>query len=504
MRLFGFKISRPEDEKKEEIVSFAPPTNTDGAINVGTALGGSYGTIFDVTGQIDSESTLVTAYRSLAQQPEVATAIDEIVNDAINVSDDENVVDIITDDVDVSDNVKKRIAEEFEQAIELLDFGNNAYEIFSRWYVDGRINYHVMIDRDNIKEGIQELRYLDPRKLRLVREIEDKRTDVSGVPLRQVKNEYYMYSESGFGSSTNTSSMSDGSVNGYKVSKDSIIRVTSGVQSEDNSMILSHLHKAMKHINQLRMLENAAVIYTITRAPERRIFYIDVGNLPKAKAEQYLHDMMTKHKNKLVYDSSTGSVANQKNMMTMTEDFWFPRREGSRGTEIDTLAGGQGLLDNEFLNYFLTRVHKALNVPTSRMEPETMYAFGRVSEISREEVRFSKFIRRLRARFSNLFDEILERQLILKGVITPEEWPSIKTKLRYKYNMDNYFEELKKAEIIKERVMALREMEDIIGDYVSKDWARRNILRQSDDDIKQMDKELEIERENEPEEFEED
>lgn len=494
MRIFGFEIKRPEEE---EVQSFAPPLNDDGALTVGTALGGSYGTYFDIAGTASDEANLITKYRQLAQQPEVSTAIDEIVNDAINVGVDDEVVTVVTDDIEVGPGVKNKIADEFKNVLKLLDFSNNGYDIFSKWYIDGRINYHVMVDPENLKEGIKELRYLDPRKLKLIREMDDQKIDASGIPLKRIKNEYYMYAEQGFATQSKTSSAND--VQGYRVAKDSIVKCTSGILSEDNSLVLSHLHKSMRHINQLRMLENAAVIYTITRAPERRIFYIDVGNLPKAKAEQYLHDMMTKHKNKLVYNSSTGDVSDQKHMMTMTEDFWFPRREGSRGTEIDQLPAGQGLLDEGFLDYFLKRVHKSLGVPQSRMEPEGMYAFGRVSEISREEVKFSKFIRRLRNRFSILFDEILEKQLILKGVITPEEWPAIKDAIRYDFNQDSYFEELKEMEVLRERVNTLREMEEMVGTYVSKEWARKTILRQTDEEIKEIKDQIEVEKKEEPE-----
>lgn len=850
MHIFGYEIKRKED-KEEQIKSFAPPINDDGAVNVeSTAVGGAYGYFLDIEGTAKTESELVTKYRSMSMQPEVQQAIDEIVNEAINIDYKERSIEIVLDDVDVADKVKETIIEEFDSILRLLDFSNQGYEIFQRFFVDGRINYHVIIDEKNLKKGIVELRYLDPRKVRLIRESDSSERDKnSGIPIRRTKKEYYMYSENGFGTSMNTSSADMQSQTGYRIAKDSIARITSGLMNETQTLVLSHLHRSIKPLNQLRILEDATVIYTLTRAPERRIFYVDVGNLPKAKAEQYLSDMMNRHKNKLNYNSSTGEIGDQRKFMcydlgtkiplldgrtlelreiikehgkgkenwvyscdpvtgkfypgpvswagitktdaevvkvtfdngksvictpdhkfpvwgkgfveaqhltpedsiipgyrrskkvtenstleyeqiyknetgkwefthrevskwkkevglyeefvydaknqtknkgvvhhknfnhknnnpsnlvnmnhkdhldyhksistilyndefysiekycaepqydlkksvdfinvhsnliddwralnegrnpsgrnvdelifthkdisritkksgyktwkitkpnsqteiienlnqycrenglnrsnikrdygskgyraevlknhritsvekleerktvgsisvdnnetyhshhtylldagvytknTMTEDFWFPRREGSRSTEIDTLPGGaSSLTDNENLLYFQKKLYKSLSVPVSRLETENMYNFGRVSEITRDELRFSKYIRRLRARFSNIFDVLLEKQLILKGILTPEEWKEIKDYIRYNYMKDNYFEELKQMEIIREKISTLRDIEDNVGRYFSREWVQKNILFMNETEIKDMKIDIDKER----------
>jgi hypothetical protein len=499
VKIFGFEIRREEDEIGNQPVSFAEPINDDGAITVGNAMGGFYSTILDMEGTAKTESELVTKYRGMAMQPEIAQAIDEVVNEAINVDLDTDVVNIVLDNTDLPDKVKEKISEEFDNILSLFDFSNNGYDIFSKFYVDGRINYHIIINEKNLKDGIQELRYVDPRKLKLIREMDKKEKDPhSGIPVKRVKNEYYMYSENGFGGDKGGSQQSG--TMGYKISKDSIARVTSGVLNENNSLVLSYLHPAIKPLNQLRMLEDATIIYTLTRAPERRIFYIDVGNLPKSKAEQYLRDMMVRHKNKLQYNSSTGEITDARKMMTMTEDFWFPRRGGERSTEVDTLAGGSaaGLTDDTNMQYFQRKLYKSLKVPLSRLEPETMYSFGRVSEITRDELKFSKFVKRLRSRFSSLFTQILERQLVLKGIMTPEEFYEVKTFIRYDFIVDNYFEELKEAEIVRERMETLRQTEDTIGVYYSKEWVRKNVLQMSDEEIKEMQKQMDAEKAEEP------
>ena len=493
---FGFEVRRKEN--KEDIPrSFAPPLNDDGAVNVeSTAVGGAYGYFLDIEGTAKTESELVTRYRSMAMQPEVQQAVDEIVNEAINIDFNERAVEIVLEDVEISDKVKESITEEFDNVLRLLDFSNQGYDIFQRFFVDGRINYHVIIDEKNLKSGIVELRYLDPRKIRMIRENDSSERDKNtGIPIRKTKKEYFMYSESGFGSSVSNPGGDMQSQTGYKISKDSIARVTSGLMNETQSLVLSHLHRSIKPLNQLRILEDATVIYTLTRAPERRIFYVDVGNLPKAKAEQYLSDMMNRHKNKLNYNSTTGEIGDQRRFMTMTEDFWFPRREGSRSTEIDTLPGGSSsLTDNENLAYFQRKLYKSLGVPVSRLEPENMYSFGRVSEMTRDELRFSKFIRRLRTRFSILFDTVLEKQLILKGILTPEEFKEIKDFIRYDFMKDNYFEELKQMEILREKISTLRDVEDNVGRYFSREWVQKNVLFMSDDDIKDMKKDIDKER----------
>jgi hypothetical protein len=494
--LFGFEIKRTKE--KDEVESFAPKLNDDGAINVeATATGGSYGHFLDIEGNAKTEGELVTRYRSMSLQPEIQQAVDEVVNEAISVDTNERVVSLVLDDVEMPEKIKKQMIEEFDQILRLFDFSNQGYDIFQRFYVDGRINYHVIIDEDKPKKGILEMRYLDPRKIRFIRETDSSKThDKTGVAIKKIKKEYYMYSETGFGTSNAIGTANQG-VNGFRIAKDSIARVTSGIMNENQSMVLSHLHRAIKPLNQLRTIEDANVIYTLTRAPERRIFYVDVGNLPKAKAEQYLADMMARHKNKLSYNSSTGEMSDQRNFMTMTEDFWFPRREGNRSTEVDTLAGGASLSDNDQLPYFQKKLFKSLVVPVSRLDPESQFSFGRVSEMSREEIKFGKFVRRLRSRFSILFDIVLEKQLILRGILTPDEWDEIKDYVRFDFMKDNYFEELKQMEILRERMNTLREVEEHVGKYFSREYVQRNVLFMTDEEIEEMAKQIDKERKEE-------
>lgn len=495
MKLFGFEIKRFEDGVENQHPSFAEPQNDDGALNLGSAVGGSYGMLWDIEGTAKSEAELVTRYRGMMLNPEIQQAVDEIVNEAINVDSLDEVVKIVLDDTGLPDRVKDRVIEEFDNVLSLLDFSNQAYDIFSKFYVDGRLNYHVIIDEKDLRRGILELRYLDPRKVRLVREMDDQPIPGQGAQaatLKQIRKEYYIYSESGFGTSSVTNYTT--SISGLKIARDSIVRVTSGIVNESNTVVLSHLHRAIKSLNQLRMLEDATVIYTITRAPERRIFYVDVGNLPKAKAEQYLHDMMARHKNRVTYDPATGEVRDDRKMMTMTEDYWFPRREGNRSTEVETLQGGAGLGEDRNLPYFQNKLYKSLNVPVARLQPETMYSFGRGSEITREELKFSKFVKRLRARFSILFDRCLERQLVLKGVMTPEDWAVIRDKIRYDFMKDNFFEELKETEILREKLNTLNEVEPLVGKYFSREWIIKHVLFMSDDEMRQMQKEMDAER----------
>jgi hypothetical protein len=494
-KLFGFEIKRNNKDEYQPS-SFAAPQNDDGAVNVeATATGGSYGYFLDIEGTAKNESELVTRYRSMALQPEVQQAVDEVVNESISVSANQKVVTIVLDGVELPDKVKSAILEEFENVLHLLDFSNQGYDIFQRFFVDGRINYHIIIDESNLRKGIQELRYLDPRKVRLIRENDSSTADrQTGLPLKRIKSEYFMYSDGGFGVSSSGGSASSQVTNGYKIAKDSIARVTSGLMNENQSLVLSHLHRAIKPLNQLRVLEDATVIYTLTRAPERRIFYVDVGNLPKAKAEQYLADMMARHKNKLQYNSSTGEMSDSRKFMTMTEDFWFPRREGNRSTEVDSLPGGASLGDNDNLAYFQKKLYKSLGVPVSRLESENSYSFGRVSEMTRDEMRFGKFVRRLRTRFSILFDIILEKQLILKGVLTPDEWKDIKDEVRYDFMKDSYFEELKEMEILKEKIGTIREMEEQVGKYFSRQWVQKNVLFMSETETMEMQAQIAAER----------
>ena len=490
VKLFGFEIGRAETEeqKSARIPAFAPPEREDGALEI--APGGMYGTYVDLEGTAKTEAELVHRYRDMAMQPECDQAIDDIVNEAITYSEDEPSVQIVLDKTGLSEQMQKKIRIEFEYIQQLLEFNNEAYQIFRRWYIDGRSYYHVMIDESAPEKGIQELRYIDPRKIRKVRE-KSKKNGINrdtrlpgqnglfenmGGPF----NEYFLYSPRGLTTSNQ----------GIKISKDSIVHVTSGITDQKGKLVLSHLHKAVKPLNQLRMLEDATVIYRLARAPERRIFYIDVGNLPKQKAEQYLRDMMVKHKNRLVYDASTGEVRDDRKFMTMLEDFWLPRREGGRGTEITTLPGGQNLGEMDDVEYFRKRLYKALHVPVTRMEAENQFNLGRATEISRDEVKFAKFVGRLRLRFSRLFQEILYTQLTLKGILKPSEWDLIKDQINYDYLHDNHFSELKFTEVLENRIRILNELDPFVGRYYSTEYVRREILRQSEKEIDEIDAQI--------------
>ena len=501
MELFGFEIKRRKEDNKN-VQSFTEPANDDGAVNV-AAAGGAVSSFIDLEGTAKSEAELVQKYRGMISQPEVQQAVDDIVNEVVNISSTDKPIECVTDDLDLPDNIKKRIREEFDNVLKLLDFANQGYDTVQKWYVDGRVNYHVMIDETAPKKGIQELRFVDPRKLRKVREYAKDKAGTNGNNgfTKRVKNEYYIYNDKGFHKNSGQISqgfdLNNSNQTGLRIAKDSIVHCNSGVLNENNTLVLSHLHKAMKPLNQLRMMEDAVVIYRISRAPERRIFYIDVGNLPKMKAEQYLRDMMTKHKNRLTYDMTTGDVRDDRRHMSMTDDFWLPRREGGRGTEITTLPGGQNLGEMEDVLYFQKRLYKALNVPISRLESDTGFSLGRASEISRDEIKFGKFIRRLRARFSILFDKILEKQLILKGVIAPEEWASIQASIRYDYMVDNHFEELKESEMLQNRLQILRDIDEYKGEYFSKNWIRKKVLFMNEDEIEDIDKQIDDEKQNE-------
>lgn len=488
MKLFGFEIKR----QTEEPVSFAPKTTDDGAVVV--SEGGIYGTYVDLDGSIRTEAELVNKYREMAAHPEVDMAVDDIVNEVITQEPETQLVELILDEIELPDRIKKIFIEEFKDVLGLLEFTNLGYEIFRRWYVDGRLYYHVIIDEQNPKNGISELRYIDPRKIRKVRQVK-KKGIADNVPLNQMSGEYYIYNDKGFAKTSGNSSIPSNSVGGIKIAKDSIVQCTSGLTSANGDLVQSYLHKAIKPLNQLRSMEDSLVIYRISRAPERRIFYIDVGNLPKAKAEQYLRDIMIKFKNKLVYDAATGEIRDDRKFMTMLEDFWLPRREG-RGTEITTLPGGQNLGQMDDVIYFQKKLYKSLNVPVSRLDPEMQFNFGRATEITRDEVKFSKFTNRLRNKFGTLFTKILERQLILKGIITAEEWDDIKDSIRYKFSQDNYYAELKETEILRDRITMLRDIDDYAGKYYSHEWIRRNVLRQSDEEMEEIDEQIEQEQDN--------
>jgi len=488
MELFGFEIKRSDQNEKEQLQAIVPNTQEDGATEI--APGGMYGTYIDLEGSAKSEGDLVTKYREMALQPECDMAIEDIVNDAIVMEDNVYPVEIILDQSNLSAGIKKRVREEFSNVLKMLDFGNRAYEMFRRWYVDGRLYYQIVIDENDPRAGIKEVRYIDPRKIRKVRQQIKERDPKTGATLYKGVKEYYYYNPKGI--------MKDQS-KGVKIAADSICYINCGLIDAHNKMSLGHLHKAMKPLNQLRMLEDATVIYRLSRAPERRIFYIDVGNLPKAKAEQYLRDMMVKHKNKLVYDANTGEVRDDRRHMTMLEDFWLPRREGGRGTEITTLPGGQNLGEMDDVIYFQKKLYQSLNVPITRVEPEATYTIGRATEISRDEVKFSKFINRLRNRFSVLFDNLLEIQLVLKGISTRGDWEDMKDQISYHFATDQHFEELKNAEIMSERLRLLNDLDPLVGKYFSLIWIRKNVLRMTEDEIEQMDREMDVERNDDDE-----
>lgn len=481
IKLFGYKIGK--DENQPELKSFVPPTEEDGSVAI--MGGGIYGTYVDLEGQIRNDADLIKKYREMANQPECDSAVDDIVNEAIVFEDNEYPVKINLEALKQPESIKKKIKEEYDQVMKLLDFNNQGYDVFRRWYIDGRLYYHMVIDEKSPRQGLKEIRYVDPRKIRKVRELQkDKLNLIQAEPAVARPVEYYVFSDKGFAKDTNQ---------GLKISVDSVCYVHSGISDKDGKTIISHLHKAIKPLNQLRMLEDATVIYRISRAPERRIFYIDVGNLPKMKAEQYLREIMQKYKNKLVYDAQTGEIRDDRRFQTMLEDFWLPRREGGKGTEITTLPAGQNLGEIEDVLYFQKKFYKSLNVPVSRLESDNGFSLGRTSEITRDELKFSKFIKRLRLRFSHLFDRLLETQLLLKGVCTRAEWLQLKEEISYDFQSDVHFTEMKEAELVKERIGILTDIDQFVGKYVSRKYVRTKILRQTEDDIERIDKEMEEE-----------
>ena len=497
IKLLGFKIGRDtEDVPEERLQSFSLPENHDAAITVESMpMGVGGGTYLDLEGTVKNEIDLITRYREMAMNPEVELAVDDIVNESVITENGKSPVSISLGNIDIPESIKDKIIEEFEEVIRLLSFNDYAYDIFKRWYVDGRIYYHVMIDAKNPKDGIQELRSIDPRQIKKVREVKGKRLENNSlVSLPKNITEYYLFYPGGlapagaatFGGARTTQ-------DGLKIAYDSISHIHSGILDPTRKMILGNLHKAIKPMNQLKMLEDATVIYRISRAPERRIFYIDVGNLPKVKAEQYLRNIMAQYKNKLMYDSATGEVRDDRHHMAMTDDFWLPRREGGRGTEITTLPGGTNLGEIEDIIYFKKKLYKALGVPVSRLEPEGSFSLGRATEITRDEVKFGKYVNRLRVRFSTLFDDLLGKQLQLKGILSKSDWDVVKTLVEYNFRQDSHFAELKQIEIMRERVETAQNMDDYVGQYYSKNWLRKNVLMQTEEEVRKIDKEIEKE-----------
>ena len=488
--LFGFTISRDKEiENQQTQPSFSPPANDDGALTITSAA--YYGTYVDLDGTAKNEVELISRYREMAMQPEIESAIDDIVNEAICQDDDGNSIKIVLDDVNAPEKIKKAIKSEFSTILRLMNYRNMSQDIFRRYYVDGRLFYHVIIDRENPVAGIKELRYIDPRKLKKVREIKKTKDERTGVDIMNVVNEYYIWNDK----VTTGSSSSFGPV-GVRITTDSVLSIVSGLMDSRRAVVLSYLHKAIKPLNQLRMIEDATVIYRISRAPERRIFYIDVGNLPKLKAEQYLRDIMVKYKNKLVYDANTGEVRDDRKFLSMMEDFWLPRREGGKGTEITTLPGGQNLGELEDVKYFEKKLYKALCVPISRLNPETSgFSLGRTNEITRDELKFAKFVDRMRQKFAEVFDQALRVQCVLKGICNENEWKIFKENIHYDFITDNNFSELKDAELMKERLSLLQEVDPYTGRYFSQAWIQKNVLRMDNSEIKVMQTQIEKEKE---------
>jgi hypothetical protein len=496
IKLFGFTLGSKDvvQAQKPEQPSFALPTPAldDGAVTI--TQNAYYGTYVDLEGAVRNELELVTRYREMSNHPELEMAIDDIVNEAISHDDSGRTVNLVLDKLKQPEAVKKKILEEFENILRMLNFGNLSDDLFKRWYIDGRIYYHVVVNDKDPKSGIQELRYIDPRKIRKVREVKKERDPKTGADIIKSIAEYYVYTDRGIATQTFGASVNSG----LRIAPDSIINVNSGLMDAKNTFVISYLHKAIKPLNQLRMIEDAVVIYRLSRAPERRIFYIDVGNLPRGKAEQYIQSIMVKYRNKMVYDANTGELRDDRKHLSMLEDFWLPRREGGKGTEITTLPAGQNLGELEDVKYFRNKLLQSLNVPISRLEPQQggMIGLGRTTEVTRDEVKFLKFIIRLRNKFSQIFDHALEKQLVLKGICTRDEWQVFKEQIYYDYVKDNNFTELRDAELLQSRVQTLAFVDPYVGRYYSAEWVRKHILQQTDEDILAIDKQIKQESDN--------
>lgn len=482
---FGLKITSPEEQKeiRDRMKKFVLPEN-DGSATV--HHGGYYGYYMDMESNIQNDAELILRYRDLAAQLEVDRAIEHIVNEAIVFDDSNKAVEVNTDDVEgYSDNIKKKVSEEFDRILKLLNFGNRGYDIFRNWYVDGRIYYHLVMDEDKPGQGIQELNWVDPRKIRKVREIKKKKDTKTGIELVDDIEEYFIYNEQGI---TNAQQHT-----GLKIAKDAIAYVPSGILNPKRTQVVSYLHSALKPHNQLRILEDAAVIYRLARAPERRLFYIDVGTMSTTKANQYVKSLQTSFRNKLVYDANTGEIRDDRKFMSMLEDFWLPRREGGRGTEISTLPGGQNLSDIDDINYFKKKLYESLKVPVTRLEEQQGFSIGRAAEITRDEQQFSKFIAKIRNKFSELFDILLEKQLVVRGVLTTKDWNKIKEYIWYDWRKDINIEELKELELWNERLNILDRAAQYRGEYLSKSFIQKKFLRLTEEEIKEMDKEIDKE-----------
>ena len=480
--LFGFSITRLKKQSDPK-QSFTVAPADDGTQTI--AAGGYFGQYLDMEGTAKTEADLIRRYREISLHPECDLAIEDIVNEAIVANENKEAVRVNVNNLPYGNDVRRKIEDEFKEVLRLMQFNTKGHDIFRRWYVDGRIFYQKVIDRNSTTKGITELKYLDPRKIKRIREVRKKRPEgVTGPNMLTVVDEfveYYLFNEKGVINSTS---------GGIKIAPDTIAYCPSGLIDQTKNMVLSYMHKAIKPVNQLRMIEDAAVIYRIARAPERRIFKIDVGNLPKQKAEQYLRDVMARYRNKLVYDASTGEIRDDRNYMSMLEDFWLPSREGGRGTDITTLPGGANLGEIADIEYFRAKLYRSLNVPVSRLEASQGFNLGRSSEITRDELKFTKFVGRLRKKFTELFNDLLRTQLIIKGIISELEWPAIRDQIFYDFLQDGHFAELKNSEMMRERLNLAREVRDYIGKYYSVNYVRRNILRQTETEIKTMDAEI--------------
>ena len=478
--LFGFQITRvkkTEDPKQ----SFTTTQADDGTQTV--AAGGYFGQYLDMEGTAKSEADLIRRYREISLHPECDMAVEDIVNEAVVANELKEAVRVNTDNLPYGKDIRRRIESEFSDILKLMNFNTKGHDIFRRWYVDGRIYYQKIIDRESPVTGNTELKYIDPRKIKKIREV--RKTRPEGAKNLEIVDEfveYYLFNEKGVSGTT--------SGGGVKIAPDTIAFCPSGLVDQQKNIVMSYLHKAIKPVNQLRMIEDAVVIYRIARAPERRIFKIDVGNLPKVKAEQYLRDVMARYRNKLVYDASTGEIRDDRNYMSMLEDFWLPSREGGRGTDISTLPGGQNLGEIADIEYFQKKLYRSLNVPVSRLESTQGFNLGRASEITRDELKFTKFVQRLRKKFTELFNDLLKTQLILKKVISEEDWHTISHNLQYDFLQDGHFAELKQSEMMRERIQLVNEMRDMVGKYFSVEYMRKNVLKQSESEIAEMDKQI--------------
>ena len=479
--LFGFSITRLKKQTDPK-QAFTQPQADDGTTTI--AAGGYFGQYLDMEGTAKTEQDLIRRYREIALHPECDMAIEDIVNEAIVANELKDAIRLKLDEVPFGKDVRRKIEDEFTEVLRLMNFNTKGHDLFRRWYVDGRIYYHKVIDRESPRKGITELRYIDPRKIKKVREVRKRRPDgpmPHGLAIIDEYEEYYLFNEKGIAGTTS---------GGIKIAPDTITFVPSGLIDQNKNMVLSYLHKAIKPVNQLRMIEDATVIYRIARAPERRIFKIDVGNLPKVKAEQYLRDVMARYRNKLVYDASTGEIRDDRNYMSMLEDFWLPSREGGRGTDITTLPGGQNLGEISDIEYFRSKLYRSLNVPASRLEASQGFNLGRSTEITRDELKFTKFVQRLRKKFTELFNDILRTQLVLKAVITDEDWYILRDYVQYDFLQDGHFAELKESEMLLERLRVANEVRDYVGKYYSVDYVRKHILKQSERDIEDINKQI--------------